>query len=491
MEASLVNLPVSEISNKLAEKAAAARKLRKQALDLSNISAMLGNLGSSISNHAQSAYNNPAVQSVLSSPELKGGLIGAGVGAVGGGLSSLTAPPERRKTVSNMLTGALAGGAIGAGGTAAYRYFPQAFNAKATIPSGIKFKGPNGVQEVPADLLDREPDAAHIAELPTAETLGQKTVGSVRGGISDYKSNHPFLTGAAGADIAGSSIGAGAEFRNPGGSMNPAQFRRGVGNMLQSKGTGDQFKKIMDELQGNPNITNDAVQMALANARQTGKFSLPGSKGPVELNRDQLKQVFDASNSSIIPGVGATRRGTGSAVMDALGLSKNRPLAGTGYRESPVAIENVVKELQGAPADWAQQLPDNVIPSTKNLAAMPIHELQQAATEAAAGGKHEIASQLQKIIAAKSQIEPTPGFLGAATRKVESFGDGRRMPKTVGRAALYAGIPAAMNYLLPQTSPESTALDQMLKPQGPPVPSLPNQPVTPAELGAMPNHWQN
>ena len=94
-ETSWVNGSLADAADMLAKRATVTRKLttmKKESIDLSSI-------GDTLS-------GNPMLQKAL---------IGAGVGAGIGGVSSMFSPKEKRKPFSSILTGALAGGGLGVG----------------------------------------------------------------------------------------------------------------------------------------------------------------------------------------------------------------------------------------------------------------------------------------------------------------------------------------------------------------------------------------
>lgn len=103
-----------------------------------------------------------------------GGLVGAGLGGVGGGLLSLGRPEEERHTLRDALTGALAGGALGAGGTALYNLPSALGKDPATLGREAKTKAETAVATTAATTAAREKalrDMQVIRENPIFQTL--------------------------------------------------------------------------------------------------------------------------------------------------------------------------------------------------------------------------------------------------------------------------------------------------------------------------------
>lgn len=77
-----------------------------------------------------------SAKSLLGNEHVRHGLIGAGIGAAGGGLSSLLGKKKRKGLLSSMLTGGLLGGAVGGGGSLAYRNLINPTPSGSTGSSG-------------------------------------------------------------------------------------------------------------------------------------------------------------------------------------------------------------------------------------------------------------------------------------------------------------------------------------------------------------------
>lgn len=105
MDFSWANKSIDEVSALIAERA------QKKAAELPGD---LKGMGDAIKTNVDKLTGMPALTNTLSSAA-RTGLAGAGIGALAGGLSSLTAPKKKRRFWSDIGTGALIGGAGGAG----------------------------------------------------------------------------------------------------------------------------------------------------------------------------------------------------------------------------------------------------------------------------------------------------------------------------------------------------------------------------------------
>lgn len=144
------------------------------------------------------------------------GIGGALGGAAIGGLSSLVGPRKKKRVLSNMLTGGLAGGALGLGGGALAQGLGlgESFGAmKGNISKAIEpvpeIKPQGKVQERIAKA-ETEKEVAEIAEAikPVNSAggaiggMGIDTAKAVGNAVKDTTTSHPFATGAVGAPLA-------------------------------------------------------------------------------------------------------------------------------------------------------------------------------------------------------------------------------------------------------------------------------------------------
>lgn len=112
----LSSLSTEEVATLLAETAVLNRRLRaKTAGWLSDLYQQAGNAANNVATHAGNAAQAVSQSSDPTMAATRHGLIGAGLGAVAGGVMSAGQPPQRRRTLQTMLQGALLGGTAGAG----------------------------------------------------------------------------------------------------------------------------------------------------------------------------------------------------------------------------------------------------------------------------------------------------------------------------------------------------------------------------------------
>ncbi len=156
------------------------------------------------------------LDTIKENPILASTLIGGAGGAAFGGLSSLGRRKEERQTGHNILTGALAGGALGLGGSMAATKLPEAlFGPDKKFNMPIKF---------PLHGKQVELDAAQLADESLRRNPVQRAADTVGSGIKGYMSNHPILTGLMGIDMLSSTARhAGQMGENPNVPLHGAQ----------------------------------------------------------------------------------------------------------------------------------------------------------------------------------------------------------------------------------------------------------------------------
>lgn len=173
----------------LAKLAVVARRVRsareKTALDLSDVGQQLKGYGTK----ALDWVNAPGKQ------HLRYPLVGAGVGGLLGGLSSLGRPKEERQTLRSMLTGGIAGAGLGLGGGL------LAKNWKKIWPGPGPDPGPDPVEELKDELAKRAP-----GWLPSRKTLGAG-VGLAAGSEMLARSTPGALSRGAGLEPGGRTEG--------------------------------------------------------------------------------------------------------------------------------------------------------------------------------------------------------------------------------------------------------------------------------------------
>ena len=182
---SLVDLPLAEAVELLAKRAADRRTrpptyLEKVALEASNVLSAVGDY-------------------VRNNDTARGALLGSGAGALAGAGSALLGPgswrEKRRRLGSGLLTGGLAGAALG-GGVGAARQFGRGLGPPTAGPSGEagaggEFTHPDTGQKVKIDpgVLRRNPGlAARVQQLqtPGVEERISRGVGAGLGAAATY-----------------------------------------------------------------------------------------------------------------------------------------------------------------------------------------------------------------------------------------------------------------------------------------------------------------
>ena len=182
-EISWVNGSLADAADMLAKRATVTRKLitmKKESIDLSSI-------GDTLS-------GNPMLQKAL---------IGAGVGAGIGGVTSMFAPKEKRKSFRSVLTGALAGGGLGVGA----HYLGKALPSGGGGSGSSSFTHGGNTYALDPKALAANPAAMQELNELMQKTPGEGVAGAIQGVFGGYAGKHPILASILGADIASQTVG--------------------------------------------------------------------------------------------------------------------------------------------------------------------------------------------------------------------------------------------------------------------------------------------
>ena len=181
-EISWVNGSLEDAADMLAKRATVTRKLttmKKESIDLSSI-------GDTLS-------GNPMLQKAL---------IGAGVGAGIGGVTSMFAPKEKRKSFRSVLTGALAGGGLGVGA----HYLGKTLPSGGGSGSSSFTHGGRNYSLDPKALVTNPAAMRELNELMQPGP-GEGVATAIEGVVGGYAGKHPILASILGADIASQTAG--------------------------------------------------------------------------------------------------------------------------------------------------------------------------------------------------------------------------------------------------------------------------------------------
>ena len=292
-ETSWVNGSLADAADMLAKRATVTRKLttmKKESIDLSSI-------GDTLS-------GNPMLQKAL---------IGAGVGAGIGGVSSMFSPKEKRKPFSSILTGALAGGGLGVGA----HYLGKALPSGGGGSGSSSFTHDGNTYALDPKALASNPAAMQELNELMQKTPGEGVAGAIEGVVGNYSGKHPILASILGADIASQTAGTlgglsstGSQFRI---SQRPDALARGYkligGEKLEGLAkelatdklfTLGDIKKVL----GNDNATKNL----LATAQEVLATGRDGKTMQLEVARE-IKNISDA-------GLGTVRRGGLESIRD-------------------------------------------------------------------------------------------------------------------------------------------------------------------------------
>lgn len=350
-----------------------AAEMRKQAMP--DFSAMASGLADRVKGLAGDAKNwaasNPGLDAVKDwirqNPAAVSTLAGAGIGAAGGGLTSLGSRSKRKHWMRNAVTGAIAGGAVGGGGYLA---------ARALRPNGVvepsgPLPAPPAKSQTPIPFVHNgkpynlDPNKATPEVLQRVNELQQLTptqigVGGLGAALWQYPKNHPILASMLGLDVTGAAAkrlntmrGASIPL-----SINPDDYRLGAQQILAGKipdltklEDGDSLKKLVAALSaGSGPVQPSDLRQALLRARlnPTETVHIPGIGSVTPGN---LQRISEAS--------GRRQSGPG-AIMQLMSDLRHRltgkgggPLAGTGFKSEGDPIAGAKKILSDIGFDRA------------------------------------------------------------------------------------------------------------------------------------------
>ena len=231
-------------------------------------------------------------------PAVYGGLGGAGLGTLLGAGKTLTENPEDRQWGTNMITGALAGGALGGGAGLAYPYLT---GKPAELPAGFQFKSTDykGRQQEITQLVKDNPDMAPVAaKLQAAldasyDTTGNRVLRGVNDAV-DYAAAHPTLTTIGGMDAAGALARRRAD-------LTTQQYLGG------NQSEGSTVNQLRDALRRGLSQTTEGGTKAVETAASPGRVANPAGFWDVLKRRpkldstqvaayEALKSLHDVSN---------------------------------------------------------------------------------------------------------------------------------------------------------------------------------------------------
>jgi hypothetical protein len=205
----------------LAKRAAVARLLREKKADMGET------FSTGLSALQRQIELNPALAATVG---------GAALGAGAGGLSSFAADPERRHTGRSMLTGALAGGAVGGGGYLASRMIPQLEQTLGPKGDAVRFPGPGGPREVDPAAIRQNPQViAEIEKLRSKSWPTQAATGTWDF-LKNYAGNHPILATMLGLDVAGNTASTAAGWASGLPGTRPNVLREGMTRATSTEG---------------------------------------------------------------------------------------------------------------------------------------------------------------------------------------------------------------------------------------------------------------
>jgi hypothetical protein len=321
---SWVNGSLADAADMLAKRATVTRrlvKMRKEAIDLSSVGGFLS--------------DNPALRTAL---------IGTGIGAGIGGLTSMVSPKEDRKPFRSMLTGALAGGGLGLGAHYLGKAIPGGGSGSKTFVHGGR------TYELDSKALAANPAAMkELNELMSSQP-GETVAGTIKGVTHGYAGKHPILASILGADVASQAVGTMGSMTELGGKridIRPDVLKRGWNKLLagfKDGGIPDVDKGLVDLLTQTgrgglnvPSVVNNpsAAKVLLEKAQKVLATGVPEA-GMSKAKAEAIQQVMNK-------GHGAFRRGGLASLRDIWGS-----VAGGEVKPGP----KLLKQLQagtGAP----------------------------------------------------------------------------------------------------------------------------------------------
>lgn len=214
-ERSWIDGTLEEAAEMLAKRATVARQLRSDLEKQSDLSEVVGD--------------------VASSPLARTALLGAGVGAVGGGLSSLFSKRKKKRTISSALTGALSGAGLGVGGHLAMKHLPRLWGE---APKGK----PDGLS--PAEVARNPELIGKLQELSRTSLKGDVAAAPVSF-VKNYWKNHPVLGTLLAADVASQALGTAGNLSGNT-SLRPGLAQEGIRRAIQQlpEGIGDNHPQL-------------------------------------------------------------------------------------------------------------------------------------------------------------------------------------------------------------------------------------------------------
>ena len=410
-ETSWVNGSLADAAEMLAKRATVTRKLttmKKESIDFSSI-------GDTIS-------GNPMLQKAL---------IGAGVGAGIGGVSSMFSPKEKRKPFSSILTGALAGGGLGVGA----HYLGKALPSISDPSTSFSHNGTTYA-------LDPKALAANPAAMQELNELMQKTpgegvAGAIEGAVGDYSGRHPLLASILGADVATQTAGTlgglsstGSQFRI---SQRPDALARGFNLLSTVKQEG-----LSKDLSSNLKYTLDEVQNVLGDSKATKKL-LADAQRTLALGSDTFEMQHDVARqvkNIVDKGQGTVRRGGLESIRD---LFRGEATAGRQLSTDMLKGTGVPgSELIGS----SGKIPFTDIDLPKWLGGNKARSMTATSPTSLKGIIQNVRDKKYGL-AGRQVASPIARTLSTAGNPFRAMG---RFGRMAPRAALYGGIPLLQAY---------------------------------------------
>jgi hypothetical protein len=235
---------------------------------------------------------------------------GAAAGAGVGGLSSLGVDKKRRHTLRNMLTGALAGGAIG-GGTALARSNMSTVGGNDAGGSSPGWWG---------SKLDLDPSKLDDKTVEGIRGMDDQSILGAAGGLfSGYPKEHPILAAIGAGDIMSSASGAidSAKNKNKLPGLQLDVLRKG----LTTDGANPKWTKLLKKLNKSPST----VQEMLVNARK-GTTATVGKNNPVNFKPEELASIYTQGGGSSRGGINSILKMIDKRTPSNLGTGFEAPM---------------------------------------------------------------------------------------------------------------------------------------------------------------------
>lgn len=282
---------------------------------------------------------------IRENPGMTATLAGAGVGAGVGGLTSMSrSGKKRRRPLDSILTGALAGSAIGSG----------AHLATKAVSNWRTQQSPMNVLPLPPKVQQNSPKILEEINELNRKSLPTSIVGKINDGIGHYTKNHPFLTALGLGDLGWHTLGTAGRMADPEAiGINPDNFRSAVRRSLEGeksflnrvaqgketlkKGQKPNVVKIersLSDLSARlDRMTRQEVIDMLVKAR-AGAPDLGVAKG---FGVDDVRAILREHGNKIQPGGAASADSVVQSIKRMLGRvpkpggKPHDPLRGTGY----------------------------------------------------------------------------------------------------------------------------------------------------------------